>query len=81
MPNKELTDYIKNQLYNGHKPEHISYLVNEIGGYKLHNDPIITDTNEVFSVTSIDVLKDEMTLAVKGYKSIYDNLLKTKTFK
>jgi len=114
---------------------HITYLVNEMGGYKLHNSPIsgekpliefkITDTNEVFriivennlpkavEVTSgspdlritagsdtikkiinsknltsdivryaekgeilIVALKDDATLAVKGYKSIYDGLMK-----
>lgn len=115
---------------------HIEYLITEIGGYKLHDDPFtgepavieinVTDTGQLYSVTIIDnephvqvgratnpdlrlhtplselvdllgetddfeqlvvdkamegtlwveVLADEKTLAVKGYKGVYDTLNK-----
>ena len=115
--------------------EHIEFLTNEIGAYKLHSDPItkeppemefrITDTNQIFTIKIVDgkpkstpgeadnpdikiygkqiiileilssddlnskivekaesqeiglnVLADEKTLALKGYKAIYDAFTK-----
>ena len=113
--------------------QHVQYLANEIGGYKLHDDPlsktppefefVVTDFNRTYTLTVIDhkiqcrtgeaadadfrlygkqqevilifqaddmkstlknlikenrfwttVFKDDTTLALKGYKSVYDEI-------
>ncbi|MCM2325304.1 MAG: hypothetical protein NDI94_02485 [Candidatus Woesearchaeota archaeon] len=112
--------------------DHVEYIVNELGGYKLHDEPlsgeppviefIVSDTKDTYSVIiednvpivkesdakpdlrisgdaatllrlcsskslqseivpmvkegtiQIEIITDEKTLALKGYKSIYDSL-------